>query len=74
MSGLDLIRKLRALAGQEHVPIIVASALALLADRDAALGAGASAYLVKPFASKELRDAVRRLIPLAPTGALTPAV
>jgi len=73
MSGLDLIRKLRAIVGQEQVPIIVASALTLPVDRDAALGAGASAHLAKPFTSKELRDAVRRLIPLAQTGVLTPA-
>jgi DNA-binding response OmpR family regulator len=72
-SGLDLIRKLRAIVGQEHVPIIVASALALRVDRDAALGAGASSHLAKPFTTKELRDAVRRHIPLAQTGALTPA-
>jgi len=73
MSGLDLIRRLRAIVGQEHVPIIVASALAQQVDRDAALGAGASAHLAKPFTTKELRDAVRRLIPLAQTGALSPA-
>jgi len=73
MSGLDLIRKLRAIVGQEHVPIIVASALALRVDRDAALEAGASAHLAEPFTTKELRDAVRRLIPLAQTGTLTPA-
>jgi CheY-like chemotaxis protein len=72
MNGLDLIRNLRAVVGQEHVPIIVVSALALQADREAALGAGASAHLAKPFTAKELRDAVRRLIPLAKTGTLTP--
>jgi DNA-binding response OmpR family regulator len=73
MSGLDLIRKLRAIKGQEHVPIIAASALALQVDRESALGAGASVHLTKPFTAKELRDAVRGLIPLAKTGALTPA-
>jgi DNA-binding response OmpR family regulator len=72
MSGLDLIRKLRAVVGQEHVPIIVASALALQVDREAAFGAGASAHLAMPFTTKELRDAVRLLIPLAQTGTLTP--
>ncbi len=72
MNGLDLIRKLRAMVGQEHVPIIAASGLALQVDREEALRAGASAHLAKPFTAKELRDAVRRLIPLAQTGALTP--
>ena len=73
MSGLELIRKLRAIVGQEHVPIIVASALALGVDRDGAFEAGASSHLAKPFTTKELRDAVRRLIPLAQTGVLSPS-
>jgi len=73
MCGLDLIGRLRAIVGWEDVPIVVASALAFKVDWDAALGAGASAHLAKPFSSKELRDAVRRLIPLAQTGVLTPA-
>lgn len=72
VSGLDLIRKLRAIERTEHAPIIVASALALPVDRDAAMKAGASSYLAKPFTSKELRDAVRLLIPLPQTGVLTP--
>jgi CheY-like chemotaxis protein len=73
MCGPELIGSLRAIMGGEHVPIVVASALVLKADRDAAFRAGASAYLSKPFNSKELRAMVRRFLPLAKTGALTPA-
>jgi DNA-binding response OmpR family regulator len=73
VSGLDLIPKLRAIAGWEKVTIVVASAMALKADRDAALAAGADAYLAKPFGSKELRAMARQFLPLAKTGALTPA-
>jgi CheY-like chemotaxis protein len=73
MSGLDLIPKLRAFVGWESLPIVVASALGTRATREAALSAGANAFLAKPFASKELRDVVRRYLPLAQTGALPPA-
>jgi CheY-like chemotaxis protein len=73
MCGPELIRGLRAILGGEHVPIVVASALVDKADRDAALRAGASAYLSKPFSSKELRDMVRRFLPLPKTGVLSPA-
>jgi DNA-binding response OmpR family regulator len=73
MSGLELIPKLRAFVGWESVPIVVASALGTRANREAAMKAGADAYLAKPFASKELRDVVRRYLPLAQTGALPPA-
>lgn len=73
MCGPELIRGLHAIMGGEHVPIVVASALVLKADRDAAFRAGASAYLSKPFSSKDLRAMVRRFLPLAKTGALKPA-
>lgn len=73
MNGLELIGKLRGVVGWEHVPVIVASALGLRANREAALDAGANAYLAKPFSSRELRMMVRRFLPLAQTGALPPA-
>jgi len=73
MCGPELIGRLRAITGGEHVPIVVASALVLKVDRAAAMRAGASAYLSKPFSSKELRAMVRRFLPLAKTGVLTPA-
>jgi DNA-binding response OmpR family regulator len=58
--------------GREHVPIVVASALGLRANGEAALDAGANAYLSKPFSSRELRMTVRRFLPLAKTGELIP--
>ena len=68
----ELIRRLRVTEGQKRVPIIVASGMAGVQDRNAALDAGANAFILKPFMPKELRDAVRRLIPLPETGALRP--
>lgn len=71
--GCNLIRRLRAAEGQGHVPVIVASGMTTLKDRNAALEAGADSFIIKPFMPKELRDAIRRLIPLPKTGVLTPA-
>ena len=71
--GCDLIRRLRAAEGRGHVPVIVASGMTAMQDRNAALEAGADSFIIKPFMPKELRDAVRRLIPLPQTGVLTPA-
>lgn len=73
MNGLELIGKLRGLVGWEHVPIIVASALGLGANREAEMDAGANANLSKPFSSRKLRMMVRRFLPLAKTGELVPA-
>ena len=71
--GCTLIHRLRAAEGPGHVPVLVASGMTTLRDRKAALEAGADSFIVKPFMPKELRDAVRRLIPLPKTGVLTPA-
>ncbi len=73
MNGLDLVGRLRATAGWEKVPIVVASGLWLQEDRDAAFAAGANAHLAKPFNSEELLAMARRFLPLVQTGALPPA-
>lgn len=61
-SGLVLIEKIRNLSGNEaHVPIIVLSACAFDSDRDAALNAGASLFIPKPFKPFEVIRNVRNL-------------
>ena len=50
--GLEIVRAARALA--PPVPVIVVTAFASAASRDAALASGASTILVKPFAASEL--------------------
>lgn len=71
MNGLDLVRRLRATAGWEQVPIIMASGLWLREDRDAALAAGANAHLAKPFNSEELLAMAGKFLPLVQTGSFS---
>lgn len=61
-SGLSLIAHIRNSAGSlSHLPIIVLSACAFESDREAALGAGASVFLPKPFKPQEVVRNVRQL-------------
>lgn len=52
MDGLSLIRMLRA--GDNHVPVLVLSALGEVDDRVQGLKAGGDDYLTKPFSFSEL--------------------
>ncbi len=58
-SGLDLCRKLRE--AHPDAPVVFYSAAAFDADREAALRAGACAYVTKP-GTGELLEAVRRAL------------
>jgi signal transduction histidine kinase/ActR/RegA family two-component response regulator len=61
-SGLELIKHVRATAGEiARLPIMVLSACAFQRDQDAAIGAGASMFLPKPFRPNEVIRAVRQL-------------
>ena len=55
--GIEIVRAARALA--PPVPVILVTAFASAATREAALASGASAILVKPFAASELLRLVR---------------
>lgn len=57
-SGLDLVRELRAAPATSAVPILVASARVLPADRAAAQDAGCDVFLGKPLRPRELLEAV----------------
>jgi CheY-like chemotaxis protein len=59
-SGLDLLREVRADESLEDVPFVLMTGDAEWDDR--ALGAGASAVLLKPFSIPVLRDTVRRFV------------
>jgi len=54
MDGLEATRRLRALPGGKQIAIIAISASASGTDEAAALAAGASAFLRKPFRATEL--------------------
>ena len=58
-SGLDLCRALRA--SHPDTPVVFYSAAAFDSDREAALSAGACAYVTKP-GTEELVEAVRRAL------------
>jgi DNA-binding response OmpR family regulator len=62
MDGLTAVRKIRADADLARIPVVVCSALCSTSDRQAALAAGADAYLVKPFTVEELTDALDPLL------------
>lgn len=70
VSGLTLLKRLRADARWKGLPVVVASALARPEDRDAGEKAGADAYLTKPFTSSELRSVLRQFIPILGTAEL----
>jgi two-component system chemotaxis response regulator CheY len=64
MSGLQLCEYIRHSPRHADVPILVVSARALPEDRAQAEHAGASGYLVKPFAWKDFNAEVARLLAL----------
>ena len=62
MDGESLLRALRALPGLESVPFIALSAVRSEARIRAMVGAGADAFLLKPFPLRELTEKVRSLV------------
>jgi CheY-like chemotaxis protein len=61
MNGLELLRRLRAREGMEHLPAIFLSARAQPDDVAAGEALGAL-YLTKPFADSDLVEAVDRVL------------
>jgi DNA-binding response OmpR family regulator len=61
-SGLDVLAELRADATLAELKVIVLTARAQGADRDAALAAGADLFVAKPFRPLELVDELERLV------------
>jgi DNA-binding response OmpR family regulator len=61
ISGLDVLRSVRADKALEALPVIVLSAKGQAADRHAAETTGATAFITKPFSNAEVVDRVREL-------------
>ncbi len=61
--GLELLKSMRALTAWASVPVIFLSARTLERDVVAALDAGATDYVSKPFQPEELIARVRRVLP-----------
>lgn len=61
MDGLEFIRRLRNDLGMVVPPVLVVSTECSDGDRQAALDAGADAYLCKPWKPEDLLDAIGAL-------------
>ena len=62
VDGLELCRQIRADELTNHIPIVIITARATEDDRLTGIGAGADAYLYKPFRSDELLLRVEKLL------------
>jgi two-component system sensor histidine kinase/response regulator len=63
MDGLEATRRLRALPGLAHTPILAMTAHAFGDDRQACLDAGMNDHLVKPIDLRQLYAALLRWLP-----------
>jgi CheY-like chemotaxis protein len=65
-TGLEVLDHLRAQEDLRETPVVMLTARAQLADRDAANGAGADRFLSKPFSPLELMTVVEELLDARP--------
>ena len=74
MDGIEILKRLRANAGTERLPIIMASAKGAEYDKVMGLDLGADDYLAKPFSMMEMvsriRAVLRRSVPIQETVSL----
>jgi two-component system chemotaxis response regulator CheY len=62
MHGLDVLRFLRSHQQYRDLPVVILTTRGDDASRDAAMKAGASAYLTKPFTPTAFASAVKELL------------
>jgi two-component system, OmpR family, phosphate regulon response regulator PhoB len=62
LDGLEVCRRLRATLRTARIPVLMLTARARPEDADAALAAGADAYISKPFTRAELGDTICALL------------
>lgn len=63
MHGLDVLRFIRAHGQYRHLPVLVLTTRGDATSRDAAMQAGASAYMTKPFVPSVLAASLNAIIP-----------
>jgi two-component system chemotaxis response regulator CheY len=68
MHGLDVLKFLRASEQYRDLPVVILTTRGDETSRDAALKAGASAYMTKPFSPSLLIASVRQLLDARPSG------
>lgn len=61
LSGIEALRRLRAVPATRTTPVLVVTASAMVGDRERLLAAGFDDYLAKPVKVRELVERVRRL-------------
>lgn len=61
-SGLDILRQIRARQDLTSLPVLMLTAKGQERDRDAAMAAGVSDFMTKPFDNTQMRAAVRALL------------
>ena len=62
MTGLDLLKEVRADARLKHLPFIMVTAESKTENVVAAKQAGVSNYIVKPFNAETLRDKIEKVL------------
>jgi DNA-binding response OmpR family regulator len=62
ISGIDILKIMRARPDLEKIPVIVVSAKSMPADVKTGLEAGASVYLTKPVGFRDLKQAVENVL------------
>ena len=62
LSGIDVLRKVRANEATKHLDVILLTARSRDSDVDAGFATGASDYVVKPFSPRELLHRVNALL------------
>jgi len=61
MTGIDLLRSIRADAALKHIPVLMVTAEAKKENIIAAAQAGASGYVVKPFTAATLDEKLNKI-------------
>jgi two-component system cell cycle response regulator DivK len=72
MSGMDLLRAVRADETMRGLPVVVVTASAMSGDRQRALDAGADAFVPKPIDTRTLPGLLARQVGGPPSGKEAP--
>jgi two-component system chemotaxis response regulator CheY len=65
MHGLDVLKFLRSHAQYRELPVMILTTRGDESSREAALKAGASAYMTKPFVPADLLSSVKKLLAMS---------
>ena len=60
--GIDLIKELRQMNHYKGTPIIVVTAFAFRKDKENAMAAGATRFIIKPFDNKKLLEEIKKYL------------